>query len=462
MSASEARSIEHLSGKLAGSVMTPSSPEYDATRRVFLGDVDKRPEFIVRAADAEDVVNVVKMAHQLGHEFAVRSGGHSYAGHSTTDGGLVLDVRELSAIEIDTAARTAWAGAGLAAIDLTRATAKHGLAVGLGDTGSVGIAGLTLGGGIGYTVRKHGLTIDSLLGAEIVTADGAVRLVDAEHEPDLFWAIRGGSGNFGVVTRFNYALHDVREVFGGLLVLPATPETIEAYVAAAEAAPEDLSAIANIMPAPPLSLLPPDQVGRLVILAFIVHVGDRAVGEGAMGPFRALATPIVDRLAPMAYPDIYPPGNPDFRPTPVQHAMFLDHVDRASGQTIVDFLEASDASLRAAQLRVLGGAMSRVPTDATAFAHRQNRILASLVNFHDGTTEDRVRRRAWVEEFAAAMHQGIDGVYVNFLGREGDARVQAAYPGPTWERLRAIKRKFDPTNLFRLNQNIPPADNPVS
>jgi FAD/FMN-containing dehydrogenase len=450
-------SLEELQASISGRVVMPDSDDYDSMRQVFLGDVDRHPAAIIRVANAGDVGRVVDFARNTGVELAIRSGGHSNAGQSTTDSGIVLDLRDMRAIEIDPAARTVWAETGLTALDLTKATAQHGMAVGFGDTGSVGISGITLGGGIGYTVRKYGLTIDSLLAAEIVTADGQLRHVDAEHEPDLFWAIRGGGGNFGVATRFQYQLHDVREVFGGLLVLPATPEVIAGFMAAAEAAPEELSTIANVMPAPPMPFLPAEHHGKIVILAFVVHVGDTEAGERAVAPFRSLATPIADMLRPMPYADIYPPEDPSYRPTPVQRTMFLDRVDRSVAETIVEFLEASDASLRAAQLRFLGGAVARVPVDATAFAHRQGRILTVLVNFHDGTPEDRKRRQAWVEDFATALHQAHDGAYVNFLGDEGEARVHAAYPGPTWDRLVAIKGRYDPSNLFRLNQNIPPA-----
>ena len=448
-------SFADLASSLDGRLITPGDDSYDAVRRVFLGDVDPRPAAIARVANADDVARVVGFARDGGVELAVRAGGHSNAGQSTTDGGLVLDVRDLTEIDLDADARTVWAGAGLTALEMTTATAERGLAVGFGDTGSVGIAGITLGGGIGYTVRKHGLTIDSLLAAEIVTADGQLRRVDADHEPDLFWAIRGGGGNFGVATRFHYRLVDVRGVVGGMLILPATPDTLVGFIEAAEAAPEELSAIANVMPAPPMPFLPPEQHGKLVILAFVLHLGDVEAGQRAVAPFRGLATPVVDMLRPMTYPEIYPPADPDYRPTPVQHTMFLDRVDRATASTIVDFLEASDATLRAAQLRVLGGAMARVPADATAFAHRSSRIMAQLVSFYDGTAEDRARRQRWVDDFAAAIEQGDHGAYVNFLADEGQARVRAAYPGATWDRLVEIKRRYDPTNLFRRNQNIP-------
>ncbi len=450
-------SIPDLRAAVQCPVIAPDDPEYDVARRVFMGDVDRRPAAIVRVANADDVARVIDVARETGVELAVRAGGHSI-GLCTTDGGLVIDVRDMKGIDLDQQARTVWAEAGLTASELTTATAAHGLAVGFGDTGSVGIAGITLGGGIGYMVRKHGLTIDSLLAAEIVTADGKLRHVDEEHEPDLFWAIRGGGGNFGIVTRFRYRLQDVREVVGGMLILPATPEIVEGFIAAAEAAPEELSTIANVMPAPPMPFLPEEHHGKLVVFAFVAHVGDVAAGERAMAPFRALAAPLVDMVAPMSYADIYPPEDPDYAPTPVQRTMFVDRIDRAAARTIVEFLEASDAPLRAAQLRVLGGAMARVPADATAFAHRTSRILAVLVNFYDKTPEDRARRQVWADDFAAALRQSDGGAYVNFLGDRDEAGVRAAYPDGTWDRLVAIKQRYDPTNLFRLNQNVPPAE----
>jgi FAD/FMN-containing dehydrogenase len=448
--------LDALTATMDGRVVTPDDEAYDAMRQVFLGDVDGHPAAIARVANAADVSRVIAWASQNGLELAVRSGGHSNAGHSTTDGGIVLDLRDMTTIDLDPVARTVWAEAGLSALELSNATAAKGLAVGFGDTGSVGIAGITLGGGIGYMTRKHGLTIDSLLAAELVTADGELRRVDAEHEPDLFWAIRGGGGNFGVATRFQYRLQDVSFVTGGMLILPATPDVITGFMEAAEAAPEDLSTIANIMPAPPMPFLPEEHHGKLVVLAFVAHFGDLQAGERAIAPFRALAAPIVDMVKPMAYPEIYPPEDPEYRPTPVQRTFFLDRLEPKAATTIIEFLEASDASLRAAQLRVLGGAMARVPVEETAFAHRQRRILGVVVNFHDKTREDMARRQSWADEFNAALLPSDDAGYVNFLGNEGPARVRAAYPGETWDRLVDVKRRYDPRNLFRLNQNIPP------
>jgi FAD/FMN-containing dehydrogenase len=298
------------------------------------------------------------------------------------------------------------------------------------------------------------------LAADVVTADGQLLHVDAETHPDLFWAIRGGGGNFGVATRFKFQLHKVDTVVGGMLLLPATPDSIASFIAEAEAAPEELSTIANVMPAPPMPFVPAEHHGRLIIMAFLVYVGATEAGERAVAPFRAIATPIADMVRPMPYPEIYPPEDDSYHPTAASRTLFVDSVDRGAAETIVAHLEASDASVRAAQLRVLGGAMARVPADATAFAHRASRIMVNVAAFYNGP-EDRAVREAWVSEFAAALRQGDGGAYVGFLGDEGEARIHVAYPGTIWDRLRAIKARYDPTNLFRLNQNIPPASGGV-
>ncbi len=449
-------SIPQLRAALKGRVIAPDDPEYDMARTVFLGGVDRRPAVIIRVADETDVSRVVSLARGTGLELAIRSGGHSGAGHSVSEGGIVLDLSDMRALDIDVERRTAWAQTGLTAGAYTSAAGAHGLATGFGDTGSVGIGGITLGGGVGYLVRKHGLTIDNLLAAEIVTADGRLLRADDETNRDLFWAIRGGGGNFGVATRFQFRLHEVDTVVGGMLILPATPDVIASFVAEAEAAPEELSGIANVMPAPPMPFVPAEYHGQLVVMAILVHAGDGEAGQRAVAPFRALATPIVDMVRPMRYPEIYPPDPEGYHPTAVSRTLFVDSIDRAKAGTIIEYLRASDAPMRVAQLRVLGGAMARVPVEATAYAHRGQRIMANIAAFYAGP-EDRSARAMWVEDFAAALRQGKSGAYVNFLGDEGEARVREAYPGATWDRLVAVKRRYDPTNLFRLNQNIPPA-----
>jgi FAD/FMN-containing dehydrogenase len=450
------RSLTRLGDDLEGRVILPGDPGYDDARAGFYGGVDPRPGIIAKVAGADDIARVVGFARESGLELAVRSGGHSVVGHNVSEDGVLLDLSDMKALDMDVDGRTAWAETGLTAAEYTAAAGAHGLATGFGDTGSVGIGGITLGGGVGFLVRKHGLTIDDLLAAEVVTADGRVLHVDAANEPDLFWAIRGGGGNFGVATRFRFRLHEVGTVMGGMLFLPATPETIAGWVAEAEAAPEELSTIANVMPAPPMPMVPEEHHGRLVIMAMMVHAGPVADGERAVAPFRALATPIVDMLRPMSYPEMYMPEDEDYHPVAAGHSMFVDRIDRGVANTILDHLEASNAAMRVAQIRVLGGAMARVPADATAFAHRASRIMVNVAALYEAP-EEQLTHEAWCDAFAAALHQDDDGVYVNFLVDEGEDRIRAAYPGPTWDRLAEIKARYDPTNLFRRNQNIPPA-----
>jgi FAD/FMN-containing dehydrogenase len=454
LSSTSSISIPRLRDAFDGRVTAPGDPGYDRARTIFYGGFEQRPAAIVRPVVAAEVAQVVGLARDGGLELAVRGGGHSTAGHSLSDGGIVLDLSELTAIDVDPRARTAWAQAVLTAGAYTAAVQAHGLVTGFGDTGSVGIGGLTLGGGVGYLVRKHGLTIDNLLGVELVTADGRLLSVDAETHPDLFWAIRGGGGNFGVATRFQFRLHPLDGIVGGMLLLPATAQVVADFMAAAAAAPEELSAIAAVMAAPPMPFIPPERRGELVVMAMLVYAGDAEAGQRAVAPFRALAEPIADMVQPMPYAGVFPPEE-EFHPTAVGHTMFLDRVDAEVAGTIMEHLQASDAAMRVVQLRALGGAMARVPVEATAFAHRRSRIMANVAAFYDGPA-DRDRRQAWVDGLAAALHQGDDGAYVNFLGDEGPGRVRQAYPGPTWDRLVEVKRRYDPGNLFRRNQNIPP------
>ncbi|MBE7554772.1 MAG: FAD-binding oxidoreductase [Anaerolineales bacterium] len=449
-------SIPQLRAALNGRVIAPDDARYDQARTVFYGGIDRRPAVIVRAGDATDVARVISLARETGLELAIRSGGHSLAGHGVSEGGIVLDLSDMRALDIDVKHRSAWAQTGLTAGEYTVAAGAYGLATGFGDTRSVGIGGITLSGGVGYLVRKHGLTIDNLLAADIVTADGQLLRVDAETHPDLFWAIRGGGGNFGVVTRFQFRLHELDMVVGGMLMLPATPDIIASFVAEAEAAPDELSIIANIMFAPPMPFVPAEHHGRLIIMALICYAGAADAGERAIAPFRALAAPIADMVRPMPYPEIFPPDEAGYHPVAIGRTMFVDAINRQAAETIIDHLQASTAPMRVAQLRVLGGAVARVPADATAFAHRQRRMMANVAALYE-RPDEAAQHEAWVTNFAAALRQGASGAYVGFLGNDGQARIREAYPSSTWDRLVAIKRRYDPTNLFRLNQNIPPA-----
>lgn len=451
-------SIEELRSTFPGRVIAPKDAEYDKARATFYGGIDRHPAVIIRAANAEEVARVINLARDTGMELAVRSGGHSVVGHCVSEGGIVLDLSLMRDLQIAVNEKTAWVEPGLTAGDYTRAAGAHGLATGFGDTGSVGIGGITLGGGVGYLVRKYGLTIDDLLAAEIVTADGQILQIDERSHPDLFWAIRGGGGNFGVITRFKLRLHDVDSAVGGMLFLPATVDTIASFIALAESAPEELSAIANVATAPPMPFLPAEHHGKPVIMAILLYAGDPTEGERVIAPFKALATPFADMVRPMKYYEIYQPEDESYHPVAASRTMFMDYIDRDVAKTILDHITSSKATMAVAQLRVLGGAMARIPVDATAFAHRSSKIMVNVAALYN-VPEDKETHEAWVANFAAALQQSDKGAYVNFLGEEGEERLKAAYPHGTWEKLVPIKAKYDPTNLFHLNQNITPIAN---
>jgi FAD/FMN-containing dehydrogenase len=441
---------------IAGRVIGPRDADYDKARASFYGGVDQHPGAVVRVANADDISRVVTYARETGTPLVVRSGGHGVTGFATPDGSIVLDLADMKRLDIDPKARTAWAETGISAGEYTTAADAYDLATGFGDTASVGIGGITLGGGVGYLVRKHGLTIDDLLAAEIVTADGALRRVDANNEPDLFWAIRGGGGNFGVATRFQLRLHPTGQTVVGMMMLPATPEVVHRFIELSEAAPEELGTIANVMPAPPMPMIPAEHHGKLVIFAVLCYAGPLEAGLRAVAPFKALATPLLDMVKPGRYPEVYPPEDPNYHPIASARTMFIDKVDRGVAELIVDRLRAGTATMNAVQLRVLGGAMARVPVDATAFAHRRSRIMVNVAAIY-GTADEAPKHEPWVFETVDGLRQSDRGAYVNFLVDEGPDRIRAAYPGKTWDRLRDVKRRYDPTNLFRVNQNIPPA-----
>ncbi|WP_043502387.1 FAD-binding oxidoreductase [Georgenia sp. SUBG003] len=442
---------ERLRPQLTGRVITPGDADYDPLRTTHYGAPDARPAVIVRAASTSDVVHAVTAARESGLELAVRSGGHSAAGHSTTQSGILLDLGDMKDLEIDAGNRTALAQPGLTAGEYNTAVAEHGLATGFGDTTSVGVAGITLGGGVGLLTRRYGLTIDSLLAVEIVTADGRVLEADAERHPDLFWAVRGGGGNFGVVTRLTFQLHPVDQVVGGLLVLPATAGVIEGFARLAAAAPDELTTIANLMPYPPMPFVPEEIHGRPVLMAQLVHTGTPAVAEQTLAPFRALAQPYADLVRPMRYTEIFQEEDMGAMPEVVVRGGLVRELDARGAATLADAV-ATPGSPRIAQLRVLGGAVARVGADATAYAHRDVPMMLMLVAFCEGP-EDRARQEAWLEEASGLLDTAT---YVNFLGRAGADEVRAAYPGRTWDRLVEAKRRYDPENLFRLNHNVTP------
>src|SRR4051794_33138687 len=441
---------------LRGEVITPGNPGYDDARRVFLTGFDRRPAAIVRAADASDVSRVVNLARETGAELAVRSGGHSRAGHGTSEGGIVLDLSDMNAVEIDTHGRTAWAQPGVKTARSPKAPGEHGLVPGLGDAPTVGLGGITLSGGVGFLVRKNGLTIDDLLAAEVVTADGELLEVDGDNHPGLFWALRGGGGNFGVATRLRFRLHEIDEVIGGMLVLPGSAEVITGLVAIAEAAPEELSMIANVAKAPPMPFVPAEWHGKPVVMTLMVYAGDVEAGERAIAPIRALATPLADMARPIRYPQMY--EGPE-APGPAYNAgtnVLVDGLAPGAAETILEHLETSSAQMAGIQLRVLGGAMARVPDGATAFGYRGAKMMVNIAAMY-GNSAESPEHEAWASSLATALSGDASAAYVGFLGDEGEQGVRRAYPPATLARLTEVKRRYDPDNLFRLNTNVPPA-----
>ena len=333
----DALDFEAFEAELHGSIVLPGSPEYDEARQVNHANADYRPALIVRAADAADVALTVSLARESGLELSVRGGGHSLAGYGTNEGGIVLDLGAMKGIHIDPERRLAWAQPGLRAEEYTIAAAAHGLATPFGDTGSVGIAGLTLGGGIGWLVRKYGLTIDALVAVEIVTADGRQITASEDSHPDLFWAVRGGGGNFGVVTRFQFKLYPVGDILGGALFMPATRDVLRSLVPIAAAAPEELSTISFLMQLPPAPFIPAELVGQKSLVIMFVWAGDPAAGQAALQPFRDVATPLVDMAMPMPYPGIYEMlRDAEQRSLAIHRSHFLSTLDDAAVDAILE------------------------------------------------------------------------------------------------------------------------------
>jgi len=446
--------VRTLDAALRGRVILPGGDGYETARRGHNTAFDRRPGVIVRPHDAADVSRAIVAARDLGLDIAVKGGGHSMAGHSSIDGGMVIDLGEMRAVDMDPAARTGTAQGGALAGEYTLAAHVHGLATPFGDSATVGLGGLTLGGGIGWLARKHGLTIDSLLSVDLVTAEGECMTVTDRSDPELFWALRGGGGNFGVATRFTYRLHPVDVVTGGALILPLSAGLLRDLVEVSADAPDALTQITNVMALPPAPFVPAELVGRPAVAVLLVHAGDPDAGAAAVAPFRALARPLVDMVGPMPYPAIYDFTAGAGQPVPTAvRSTLLPGLSRAAADAIVERQTSPDGPASVTQLRVLGGAMARVPADATAFAHRDALVMASVVTFLGEAPE---AATAWADGYLADLAVDAVGAYSNFLADEGEARLRAAYPGRTYERLAAVKRRVDPDNVFHGNHNIRP------
>jgi FAD binding domain-containing protein/berberine-like enzyme len=452
-----ARHASGLGPGFRGRVIAPDADDYDRARRVHNAAVDRHPALIVRPTDADDVVLVVAHAQERGLPLVIRAGGHSMGGHSTGDGALLLDLSAMREVEIDAVDGTAWADAGVLAGEYTNATHALGLVTPFGDTGSVGVAGITLGGGVGWLVRKHGMTIDSLLAVEIVTADGRRRIASTVEEPDLFWGVRGAGANFGVITRLQFRLHRLDNVLAGDILLPASHDVLRSLVPVLLAAPDELTAMPTIMIAPQDPAIPDEHRGRPVVYISVAWSGPSAAGERALAPLRALGSPISDTVTWQPYPDLFTPVDRDSEPTWAisSRALFLDSLDDTMIDVIGRRLTEPGAPEAIVQLRVLGGEMARVPRGATAFGWRDRPVLLWLIT-PDKDLGRAVANEAWTAAFRAEMAADGAPTYVNFMGAEDTDAVRGAYPASTYARLRELKRRYDPDNVFRANHNICP------
>jgi FAD/FMN-containing dehydrogenase len=402
----------------------------------------------------------VKFAREHGLALAVKGGGHSLAGHSVVDDGLVIDLSAMRGVTIDQRKKTARVQGGATSGDLAGPAHAYGLAVSTGDTSSVGLGGLVTGGGIGWMARKHGLAIDNLLSAQVVTADGEILRVSRREHADLFWAIRGGGGNFGVVTEFEFQMWKDGSVLGGAIVLPATPEVLRGYAEYALEAPDELTTIGLVMQAPPAPFIRAGDVGKMVLMIKAVYAGHPVWGERALAPLRALAAPLADTVAHIPYPVMFnytaaaaEPGLSSVRAT------FADAMSEAIAGNVIAAVDAPCGPLSMVQIRPLGGAMARVAPEATAFAHRDKPYLIAAINVWEDPAEDPAPHEAWTERSFAALRAEGSGAYSNFLADEGQNRVREAYSGGAFARLACVKSKYDPENIFHNNQNIRPAAN---
>jgi FAD/FMN-containing dehydrogenase len=439
------------SERITGTVLRPHDSGYDQARAVHNGLIDRKPALIVRCRTADDVVAALAFARRAELEVSIRGGGHNVAGRAVTDGGLMIDLAEMKGIAVDPQARMVTAEGGVIWSELNDATAEHGLAVTGGVISTTGIAGLTLGGGLGWLMSKYGLAADNLIGVELITADGDVLEADAKSYPDLFWALRGGGGNFGVVTSLTYRLHPLRTIVGGLIAHPidAAPAMLRFYRGAVAGASDDLTVFAGLVHAP-------DGSGAKLAAMVVFHSGEAADAERDLAPFEAWGSPLVTQVGPMPYPVMntvldagYPKGALNYWRSSFARGLPNELIDIA-----VERFATVPSPMSAILLEHFHGAVTRVDASATAVPHRAEgwNLFIPSVWTDDADSEKNI---AWTRETFAAMrpHFGT-GRWLNYLGDdEADDAVRAAY-GPNYERLREVKRRYDPDNVFHLNHNI--------
>lgn len=455
----EPAAMNQLRAQFRGALLRPAEEGYDEARRVWNGAIDRRPALIGRCAGSDDVIHAVRFAREHDLLVAIRGGGHSVAGQSVCDGGMMIDLSLMKTVRVDPSARTAYAGGGLLWSDLDRATQPFGLATTGGIISHTGIGGLTLGGGLGHLMRKHGLTVDNVLSFDLITAEGERQHVDADTEPELFWALRGGGGNFGVVTGFEYRLHPVGPiVLGGPIFWPAADasEVLRHLRNFAPGAPDELGITISLRMAPPMPFLPAEQYGRPVIGLILVWAGDPAEGARAIEPLRRIGTPIADAVRPVPYGMIQSMLDGG-APHGMHYYWRSQRMDLSDA--VVDLLAGALESMTSpvSQIAgwVVGGAACRADAEATAIGAREAGFHFNVVAAWRPVDPEPARHIAWVRNTWTTLRPHATGVYANFLSDEGDDAVESAYDDRL-ARLRKVKRRWDPTNFFRLNANVRP------
>jgi hypothetical protein len=442
--------VETFRSTMRGEVLLPGDNGYEPARKIWNASIDKRPGIIARCAGVADVMAAVYFARENHLLVAVRGGGHNVGGRAICDGGILIDLSVMRSVHVDARNQTARVQGGATLGDVDRETHIFGLAVPLGIASTTGVGGLTLGGGVGWLVRKYGLTCDNVISFDVVTADGQIMVASADENEDLFWGLRGGGGNFGIVTSFEYRLHPVHTVLGGLIFYPRemAAEILHFFRQFTQAAPDELTAYALLAAAPD---------GTPVVGVILCYCGDIATGEQVIKPLRTLSTPILDTIQPLPFPQMQasldgaaPSGNQYY-----WKSTFLRELSLEALETIIDHANQATSPLTSVIIEFYGGAASRVGVTDTAFAQREAQYgLGMLSQWVDPTDSD--RHIAWTRNFAEAVRPFSSGNYLlNFLGQESEEIIKAAF-GPNYERLVEIKNKYDPTNFFCQNQNIKP------
>jgi FAD/FMN-containing dehydrogenase len=453
--------VQKFAERLRGSLITPNDENYDAARQIWNGMIDKQPMFIARCTGTADVINAVQFARDHDLLTAVRGGGHNAAGNALCEDGLVIDLSPMKSVRVDPDARTVWAEPGVTLRELDHETQAFGLATPTGQVSETGIAGLTLGGGWGWLSRKHGMTIDNLRSVDIVTADGTLVHASEDENEDLFWGIRGGGGNFGVVTAFEFQLHAVGpDVLAGLIVHPfeAAADLLRFHRAFTAEAPDELCCYAAIIGAPPAPFLPEEMHGTTVVVFALCYAGPIEEGQRAVQPLRTVGDPIADLIQPMPFTAVQQMFDADYESGARNYwkTQLVDPLPDEAIDLVVERADPLPTPGTKIVLEHLGGAIARVDPDATAYRHRD---AAFSLNFFPRWTdpEEDDAHITWARAFMDAMGPfATDGVGVNFLSQEGHKRVKAAY-GDNYHRLAKLKAKYDPSNFFRMNQNIEPA-----